>query len=277
MLKTVMYFNVFFLGIMSFYYLLVIKNNLYDLKKCRILIVMYIIYSIINIFLCGSDMVQIDYGMLLLVPIFAVSMIFYIIDLYWGCLKIKEKRDAVIEKTNVLKLWGLGIFPMMAFLIPYARDLILLNNCTYLLSEDIQYGIVSSEESYYVIVGNRIKEITLKKNIFSREGVQTDFLKFKVTFYDGDVSVVANEYNNEDIVYDIDIIRSVALDAKERCPNVELAEIYYLSEGKYSFVELLDDEFTGGILEKYLYKGETYIKDDITFPRAPDSITYYEK
>ena len=89
--------------------------------------------------------------------------------------------------------------------------------------------------------------------------------------------LIIQHMNNEDIDYDIDIIKSVVLDAKERCPNVELAEIYYLSEGKYSFVELLDDEFTGVILENYLYKDETYIDEDIVLPCSPDSIIYYKK
>lgn len=274
MLKSAIYCNVFILLVMSIFFMTRIFKKNSDLKKIRKLIIIYIIFNFISFYLCTSEIVDIGWDFIFLLPISIISFIIHIVSI--GCInrKMKKLNNTDYDNLSVKKYIIAGIIPVIVFIIPYLYELYVINSCNYLLRYNHQNGIIQSDDAYIAIINNKPVSITLQKNLFNRKGLSTNELSYNIIYTNGiEISTKDSKYNK--IIIENEDIKKIALDAKERCPSVRGAYIDYFSEGKNAIIVLMSEETHGTKLGEYFYYDSTYIKS-INTHGSLESITYYK-
>ena len=274
MLKSAIYCNVFILLIMSIFFLTRISMKNSDLKKLRKLIIIYIIFNFISFYLCGSEIVDIDWDLIFLFPISIISFIIHIVSICCINRKIKKTNNTDYNILSIKKYIILSIIPVIVFIIPYVYELYVINNCNYLLKYNYQNGIIQSDDTYIAIINNKPVTITLQKNLFNRKGVSAKKLNYDIIYTNGvEISTRDSSYNK--IIVENEDIKKIALDAKERCPSARGAFIDYFSEENYAIIVLMLEETYGSQLGEYFYYDNTYIQS-INTHGSLESITYYK-
>ena len=81
--------------------------------------------------------------------------------------------------------------------------------------------------------------------------------------------------NGKKIIIENEVLKNIALNAKEKCPSAKGASLHYFSEGNYAIIELTSENAYGTLLGEYFYHNNTYIQDINTHGNLK-SITYYK-
>lgn len=271
MLQNAIHCNVYILLIMSIFFMIKVFKKNSDLRKIRKLIIIYIIFNFISFYLCDSEIVDIGWGLIVLLPISIITFIIHIVSIRCINKKIKNSNDTNYNSISVKKYIIVSIIPVIVFIIPYIYELYIINNCNYLLKYNYQSGIINSEDTYIAIINNKPVSITLQRNPFNRKGTSTNELNYSIV-YANNIEISTENAKFEKIIIENEDIKKIALDAKERCPSAKGADIDYFSEGKYAIIELTSE---GTLLGEYFYYNNTYIKNINTYGSL-DSITYYK-
>ena len=275
MLKSAIYINVFILFIMSIFFLVKVFNEKTELKKLRKIIVIYMIFNIISFIFCSSELVEVDWDFIFLVPILLISVILYIIGICCINKKVKKTNNEISNNYNFKKYIILLIIPIFIFIIPYVYELYVINNCNYLLKYNYQNGIIQSDDTYLAIINNKPVTITLQKNLFDRRGLSTHESNYDITYTNGiEISTRDSNYNKR--IIENEYVKKIAADAQKRCPSAKGAFIDYFSEGNYAIIVLMSEETYGTQLGEYFYYNNTYIKN-INTHGSLESIIYYGK
>ena len=271
MLRKIIYFNIIYLLIISIYFVIISKSKK-NIKKRKEVLVVFIIYNIFSLIICNSEIVELDWMLLLTNTINIVSLILNIIALCITNKTINNKKT--IKKSKSLLFLIIEIIPFILFVFAYSFELYVINKCDYLLKYNYQNGIIISEDMYIAIIKNKPVTVTLEKNIFDRKGKSSRVKKYEV-IYNDKVEISTRDSNYEKEIIDSKIIKEIALDSKEKCKDAKSALITYLPEEEYAIVELLSDEGSGTLIGEYFYHNEKYIKN-IRTNGDLESIIYYE-
>lgn len=274
MLKSAIYCNVFILLIMSIFFITRIFKKNSDLKKIRKLIIIYIIFNFVSFYLCNSEIVDIGWDFIFLLPISIISFIIYIVSICCINRKIKKSNNTNYNNLSIKKYIILSIIPVIVFMIPYIYELYVINNCNYLLKYNYQNGIIQSDDTYIAIINNKPVTITLQKNLFDRRGFSTNELNYDIV-YTNDIEISTRDSSYNKIIIENEDIKKIALDAKERSSSAKGAFIDYFSEGNYAIIVLMSEETYGTQLGEYFYYDNTYIKN-INTHGSLESVTYYK-
>lgn len=270
MLKSAIYRDILILLMMSIFFMSKIFKKNSDLKKIRKLIIIYMIFNFISFYLCYSEIVDIGWNIIFLLPIFIITFIIHIISIWYINKKIKKSNNTNCNSLSVIEYIIVSIIPVIVFIIPYIYELYVINNCDYLLKYNYQNGFIQSDNTYIAIINNKPVSITLQKNLFNRKGLSTNELNYNVIYTNGiEISTGYSKYDK--IIIENEDIKKIALDAKERCPSARGAYIDYFSEGKIAIIELMSEETHG----TYFYYDNTYITSINTYGSL-ESITYYK-
>lgn len=278
MLKFAMYFNVFLLFVMSIFFLVKICGKKEEYEKLKPVIILYIMYDILSFGLCFSNIVEVDWDLLFIIPIFLLSLIMLVIG--FSCVNRKNNKvinfnsdnynvynssDSVSKKYIIM-----CILPALIFIIPYIYELYILNSCDYLLYYNYQAGIVVSDDSYIAIVNNKPKLVTLQKNLFNRKGKFIRFSTYSIHYGD-DIQITTNDYKYDEIEIEDEEIKKIALDMKNRCKSVRSMQLTYFSNRKYAIVSVLSG-IDGG---EFLYYNNRYVQH-VKVYGGLESIIYYK-
>lgn len=274
MLKNAMYCNVFILLIMSILFMVGVFKKNSDLKKIRKLIILYIIFNFISLYLCNSELVDVGWDFLFLLPIFVISFIIHIVSICCINKKIKKSNNSDYNNLNVKIYVILSIIPVVVFMIPYIYELYVINNCTYLLKYNYQTGIIQSDDTYIAVINNKPVTVTLQKNLFNRKGVSSNRISYDI-IYNDDIEISTRDSKYNKIIIENDDIKEIALSAKERCPSARGADIDYFPEGNFAIIVLMSEETQGLQLGEYFYYDNTYI-ENINTHGSLKSVTYYK-
>ncbi len=274
MLKSAMYINVFILFIMSIFFLVKVFDKTVELKKLRQLIIIYIIYNFISIVFCSSEIVEVDWYLIFLFPISAISFIIYNIGICCTNKRIKKLNNVNSTNLQFKKIVIIIIIPILIFIIPYMYELYIINKCSYLLKYNYQNGIIQSDDTYIAIINNKPVTITLQKNLFNRKGNKGQNLIYDIAYNDI-IEISTNDYEYNKIIIKNEEIERIALNAKEKCQFAKSASLDYFPEKKYAIITLLSEDGYGTVLGEYFYYNSTYIQN-INTHGSLESITYYE-
>ena len=272
MLKGAVYSNVFLLLIMSIFFLTRIFKKNYDLKKLRKIIIIYIIFNLISSYLCISDIVDLGMNFMFLLPISIISFVIYIISICFINKKVKKSNNS----NNLdIKSIILIMVPIIVFMVPYLYELYVINNCKYLLEYNYQNGFIQTDNTYIAIINNKPVTTTLQTNLFKRKGTNVDDLYYHIVYNDDDIEISMRDSNGKKIIIENEVLKNIALNAKERCSSAKGASLHYFSDGNYAIIELTSENVYGTLLGEYFYHNNTYIQDINTHGNLK-SITYYK-
>ena len=269
MLRSIIYFNILYLLILSIYLLIESKKNK---KRIKEVLIIFVIYNIFSIILCNSEIVELNWNTFLIIPVSILSLILNVISI---CITNKVIKKQKTEKNNRSLLYlFITIIPVILFVFAYSFELYVINKCDYILKYNYQNGIIISEDTYIAIINNKPLSVTLQKNIFDRNGKQYEGEEYKAIYNDEvEISIINSNYKEE--IVDNRKIKEVALAAKEKNKDAKSAYVYYLPEGEYTIIKLLSGKDSGTILGEYFYYNGKYIKSIETNGNL-ESVIYYE-
>ena len=272
MLKSVIYLNIIILFVASIIFLKKISKSNIDLKSLKKRIIFYLLCDI-GVF-CLFSLIDVGWNIIVLFPTFVISWILYMIGICRVNNKIELESNTSYEKISTKKYIIISILPVLIFTIPYIYELYALNNCSYLLEYNYQNGFIQSDDTYIAIVNNRPVNITLRKNLFNRQGVSTRMKTYDVVYTNGTLITTLDSNRNE-VVEEDENIKMVVMDAKERSKLAKGAFIKYFEEENYAIITLTSKENSGSILGEYFYSNNKYVKNIYTHGSLK-SITYYK-
>lgn len=265
MLRSVIYFNILYLLVLSIYLLIESKKNK---KRIKEVLIVFVIYNIFSIILCNSEIVELNWNTFLIIPVSILSLILNVISI-----KVIKKQKTEKNNRSLLYLF-ITIIPAILFVFAYSFELYVVNKCDYILKYNYQNGIIISEDTYIAIINNKPLSVTLQKNIFDRNGKQYEVEEYKAIYNDEvEISIINSNYKEE--IVDNRKIKEVALAAKEKNKDAKSAFIYSLSGGEYTIIDLLSEKGSGTILGEYFYYNGKYIKSIETKGNL-ESVIYYE-
>lgn len=257
MLKSAIYCNVFIVLIMSMFFRIRIINKKSDLKIVRKLVTVYLIYNFISFCFCCSEIVDIGWDAVFLIPVSILSFIVNIMSISRINKELKNNDDVNYGNSSVKKYIVHLMIPVIVFVIPYAYEMYIINNCSYLLKYNYQSGMIDSEDTYIAIVHNKPVTITLQKNLFNREGVVIQESRYDIEYTYDDIEISQRDSGHDKITIENEDVKKIALDARERSSSADEASIHCLSDGKYSIITL--DSY-GAVLGEYFYYNDTFIR-----------------
>ena len=272
MFRNAMYLNVFITLIISIFLLIRAVKKKNALKELKYTIIIYLVFNIINLCVLNSDIVDIGWNAIFILPITLVSIIMNIVSLVKIHINNKESNDTDCNELNIKKIIIVTIIPAIIFIVPYFYELNLLNNCNYILHYNYQEGIVNSEDTYIAIVNNKPVPITLLQNISDREGQSTEELHYNINYNNG-IGITANDPINDKTIEES--IRKIASDAQQKCTSAKGATVSYFPEGKYAIIDFISDEDSGTVLGTYCYYDNTCMQITLTYGDL-ESVVYYD-
>lgn len=119
MLKSAIYRDILILLMMSIFFMSKIFKKNSDLKKIRKLIIIYMIFNFISFYLCYSEIVDIGWNIIFLLPIFIITFIIHIISICYINKKIKKSNNTNCNSLSVIEYIIVSIIPVIIFIIPY--------------------------------------------------------------------------------------------------------------------------------------------------------------
>ena len=273
MLKFAIYCNVFILYVLSSITKKRISKNNSELKNLKQMEIIFLIFNIINYYLCVIEIVDLGWNIIFIFFISLMTFLIHIVSIYSINKKLKKLNDVHYNEFT-LKNIIVCLIPVFIFLIPYTYELYVINNCNYLLQYNYQEGFIQSDDTYIAIINNKPVPITLQINIFDRRGFSIDEMNYDI-IYENNNEILIKDVINSKIIVNNEDLKKISLDAKERCPSAKSADIDYFPEGNYAIVTLLSGETSGTLLGEYFYHNNEYIKS-IKTHGSLSSVTYYQ-
>ena len=280
MLKGAIYLNVFLFFIISMYFLFESNKENKKLINLNILIRVYIIYILISMCICYfSEIVEIDWDIIYIIPISFISMIICFIGVSRTNKLIKNTKQNDYNRS--IKYTILMIIPLLLFVSSYLFELYVINKCDYILKYNYQNGFVTSDDTYIAILNNKPVTVTLQKNIFNRKEItyrhsdsEDVFEEYEIIYKDP-IEISKRDSNYDKVIIKNEKIEKIAQNAKERTKDAKGASVLYLPKGEYAIIELTSEDTYGSVLGEYFYSNGEYIKDIITHGSLK-SVTYFE-
>lgn len=186
--------------------------------------------------------VDLDWGLLLVYLIFAVTEVLFIIT---------------IIKCNISKVWKTGtplrnasiamiVIPILLFVITYSYELFRLNTCDYLIHYNYQNGIATSEDTYLAVTGHKPAKVTLVNNPFERDirrkytGIANNIFCSIIFGENGEREL--NLYDEGSKEYE-SVFDKLGAEIYNEDPSIDRIEIHYIPEENDAIVRVAADKY----------------------------------
>lgn len=268
MLKVALYFMVLFL-LVSAIVIFIFAVNKGNKKKLNIINSAYLVISLINYMMLLGELVDTGWNLIIITPVSVVTIILLITSLIISNSKKRVKDGKISMTVSIVTV----IIPFLIIGIPFAYETYLLNFCTYLFEYNYQNGFVTSDDYYVAIVNSKPHEVSLTKNIFSREATYDTNNYMEFASYNVDLEstgeIKINDLNNNSEY--VDEVYAIAESIKLTNLLAESLEVDYLPEVKGAIVRVFMKNGDGG---DYYYQEGQFNAFDVG--GSLRKITYYK-
>lgn len=272
MLKSAIYCNAFIVLILSIFFLIKIISPKRHLIKMRKLVRIYLIYNFISFCFCCSEIVDIGWDVVFLIPVSIIAFILNIVSICCINKALKQTEHTNCDRRSIKTQIIVILLPVILFVVPYLYELYIINNCDYLLHYNYQNAMIDSNDTYLAIIDHKPVSVTLQTNLFDRAGVVIKESRYDIEYTYDDIEISERDSSYDKIIIENEDVKKIALDARERCSSADEASIYCFSDGKYSIITL---DSQGTILGEFFYYKDTFVQKIDTHGDL-DSITCYE-
>lgn len=284
MFKSAMYLDVFMVMTMSIICLIItcITKKEKNLKDMRFMAIIFKIINVALLFLsCYSNLIEVDWDFLFLIPEALLTVLLTLIIL----IVTDKKLDKYFKETkNIFNISLNAIvpiaIPIIIFIIPLIYELIIINNCEIMLNYNYQNGIIISENTHIAITDNRAVNTTLNQNMSFRTKEEMSYREadtYEVT-YENNIMIKKRDSHYDYKEVQDERIRKIAEDVKTRYPLATELNITSFKDGKYNIVyiekQVEGKDYTTH-LETVFYKNAKYVQKIETHGNL-DSVIYYK-